>query len=718
MCGIAGVLQRQIKLAGIQPTLRAMGQQILHRGPDDQQFYIDDSLGLVFNRLSIVDVEGGNQPLTNEDGSLMLAVNGEIYNHAELRANLRESHMFKSASDCEVILHLYEEMGLDFIHHLNGMYAIVLWDTKRQQLIIVRDRLGIKPIYYHATAERLIFGSEIKSLFPYPDCPRDFDWQRAIRHDLSEDKPSSFFRGIEYLPAGHLLIADLRAQRIAVESYWNPSFGEQCEGNDSDQNGSEQSDQDLIDGYGALLADAVKLRLMADVEIGIFLSGGIDSVSVAALAAKYQHLHTFSVLSQSTLQNGDARSAYEAAKCLQLPNHQLYYPWQDTLFSPQHWKQVLWSCETPFCNPEHLYKFYLHRYARQARPDLKVILLGQGSDEFNGGYTTLYGKDWASALRYLTYAHKQKHIQSNYAECNPTYRSLLSNEFLALADGQPWHRYVSRYRTSLQAYNLWHEDRTAMANHIESRVPFLDHRLVEYTLSIPPAKYKRLFWNKRILREAMQSTLPESLYNREKVPFFIGDDLRYTRRMMYSIFCANDFALVRESLEQNPVFDADAILRLTTNIPNDPEYTHVDELTSIINMGLLAKMAREITPAQPNHDSWPLLQAHTEVDDWEQMALQLAVRRNDIDLDASLCFTPGSYLVKIDNVHDATNYLVAKHSVEYQLDSEPMADWINVLRRIDGRRSLRDILAELSLPEAAVRKQLEEAMDYKVIQLL
>jgi asparagine synthase (glutamine-hydrolysing) len=535
MCGLAGILKKNGNLGSeIEPILRTMGNQIAYRGPDDEQIFINGSFGGVFRRLSIVDVAGGRQPLFNEDNSLMLMVNGEIYNHRDLKSRLKEPHQFRTQSDCEIILPLYEEKGEDFLNDLNGMFALVLWDKRKQRLILARDRLGIKPLYYTDSKQRLLFGSEIKALLAHPDCPREFDWVEALSHQHQQMYPDdclpSFFKDIHYLPAGSLLIADMPANNITVKRYWRLTPL-----SDEEYALDTRTEQEMIAGYGELLADSVKLRLMADVEVGLFLSGGIDSVSVAALASRHQKLHTFSVLSQSTFQNGDARAGHLAAKHLGMPNHQLLYSWHDNPFTPEHWKALLWLCETPLCNAEHLYKYHLHRYAKHLRPALKVILLGQGSDEFNGGYSVDYVKDyrpdlneeernWSAFINIFGDFEKDALIgraNANLAQ----YGGVLTKGFLASCSRQthyqnPWLYYVNMYLQNLQMYNLWHEDRTAAGNSIENRVPFLDHRLVEYTMKIPPQKYEALFWDKAILRQAMKEQLPPELSQRPKCPLW------------------------------------------------------------------------------------------------------------------------------------------------------------------------------------------------------
>ncbi len=739
MCGFAGILKIDRLPLGpeTEPVLRAMGQSIAYRGPDDEQLYQDNTLGAVFRRLSIVDVEGGRQPLFNEDRSLMLMVNGEIYNHQELRAQLKDQHQFRTASDAEVILHLYEEQGSDFLRLLNGMFALVLWDMRSRELLLARDRLGIKPLFYSFNKERLLFGSEIKALLACPDCPRDFDWETALSFNLvqqSVDNPlPSFFKNIEQLPGGSLLIAKPDSGEIRQERWWTLDIpSEEAFAAD------DRSEEEIIQGYGELLEDSVRLRLMADVDIGLFLSGGIDSVSVAAFASQHQSLHTFSVLGQSTFENGDARSGHQAATYLGLPNHQVLYSWHDSPFTPEGWKSLLWICETPLCDAEKLYKFHLHRYARSVCPGLKVMLLGQGSDEFNGGYGPNYlaenypdrpeeERNWPLFMELLRDFEKT-HLLSLGPKNTSDYANLLNSGFLADCGNtavrpHPWQYHMRMYQASLQMFNLWHEDRTAAGNSIENRVPFLDHRLVEYSAAVPPRLYAELFWNKRILREAMRPHLPEALAQRPKVPFFHGQDVRYTRRMMYELLYADDRALLREAFGDadgsHPVFDRSTVEELITGIPDDPEYADMDHLVKLTNMSLLAKMAEGAAGAATVVYEAPILPS-LRAEEWneENISLRLALRREEITPESIPELAEGVLLLTTGEqagVETPCWHILVNGVLEYDLDEAELGDWIAVLRRMDGKTSLDAILAELGLKQADIRKHMEEAVDYGVV---
>lgn len=735
MCGIAGIIRLDGSVVGqdVHPRLRAMGDQIAHRGPDDEQLYTDGPLGALFRRLAIVDLDGGRQPLFNEDGTLMLVVNGEVYNYPELAAPLRGRHQFRSDSDSEVILHLYEEHGLGFLDKLNGMYAIALWDRREQRLILARDRLGIKPLYYNHTPGRLIFGSEIKALLAWPDCPRALDWAAALPGfgRVLRRGASSYFTDVEPLPGGHVLVADARRGTVDVRAYWQlpaPTAEEFA--------ADARTDADIVAGYRELLADAVHINLRADVEVGVFLSGGIDSVSVSALAARERPLHTFSVLGQSTLTNGDAAAAHRAARHYGLPNHQVLFDWHAGACGPDEWRRLLWLCETPLCEAEMLYKFHLHRYARAVRPGLKVMLTGQGSDEFNGGYCRGWQPSlppeeqrWDHFMRALRLHERAALVPPELHTVETRVGQLVvRDEFLAGLAGHPLAAHPWRYNAGqvagmLQQYNLWHEDRTAAGNAIENRVPFLDHRLVEYCLRIPPARYEALLWDKRVLRDAMIGLVPDDLRERVKVPFFHGDDVRYTHRMIHDILVADDRALLREARGDgaHPVLDWDALDRVFADLPRDPEYTALDAALVLVNAALLERMASSL-PAPPAATAAEVLPA-LAIADWDaelpQLQLRLARRRPDLGLDHVLAFPDNTYLVREDNLHITApmSFLVVDQQIKYFFAEAEVGPWLRVLRSIDGARTLREILADLQLGEADIRKHLEEALEYQVVTL-
>jgi asparagine synthase (glutamine-hydrolysing) len=740
MCGIAGV----VRLDGSQlgpgdrAALQRMAAAVAHRGPDDEQFAEDGPAGLAFRRLSIVDVIGGRQPLSNEEGTVFLIANGEIFNHKSIRACLSARHTFRTQSDCEAILHLYEEEGIDCLRGLTGMFALAIWDGVRQRLYLARDRFGIKPLFYSANHDRIIFASELKALFQYPDCPRSLDWAAALRDplingavstDLSD--PVSYFRGIEHLPAGSLLHVDVQRGAIERRRYWEfPRPADLAGG------GRKAREGELIRSYGELLGEAVRACLMSDVELGIFLSGGIDSAAVAALAAAAGvRCHTFSVLSQSTLANGDAGAGHAVARSLGLPNHQVVFRWEHLPVAPDDWKALLWLCETPQCGAEQLYKFHLHRYAKATRPELKVMLTGQGSDEFNGGYSRQLAPEneegWPGVMASIGEMERGRLLDA----C-PSWlirwelqfsRSPLSQTFLSACSGErideyAWDAYVATKYRDLQMYNCWHEDRTAAGNSIENRVPFLDHRLVEFVLTLPPKLHSRLFWDKRVLREAVRGLLPPDIAKRPKGPFFFGPDQRFTHRMMLRVLTQDDGALIEEAFSSGQaaeIIDRDAIADAVHTMVDDPAPTNVEVLVRLVNMGLLDSMARRAGPPAEQRGKTPVLSS-IAVDDWdtdqEAIQLSLGVRREHVSLGAILALAPQVSLLHREGVHDSDDWFIAvDNQLEYSLSEAEAGPWLRVLRLIDGRRTLGEALQAAAVAEAEVRKFLEEAVDFGVL---
>lgn len=525
MCGLAGFLDYRKPIAADERRriLARMGQRLARRGPDDEQFYDDGVLSLVFRRLAIIDPGTGRQPIWNEDESILVAVNGEIYNHRELRAGLAGGHVFRTRSDSEVVLHLYEELGEDCLRELNGMFAILVWDRRRQKLLLARDRLGIKPLYYTQVDGALLFASELKALLAHPRCPRTLNWHDIGRPGVEPELIPSFVVGVHHLPGGEYLTCS-RERGPAVAPYWRLADHLSHAGGDR----SVDTD-DCIERYGELLEDSVRRQLMSDVPVGLFLSGGLDSCLLAAIAAAHQpDLHCFSVVERTTVRVGDAEQAARTADRLDLPFHAVIYD-RDTFidaldFDLQCFEYLVWMMDSPRFEMEWLLKHELHRYAKTAVPELKVILLGQGADEFAGGYSSplhSHRPDWNGYLAHLR--RKQREPEWAAAGVPERYINLLAGDSPppgAAPEIDPYHRQMLFNASYLQRYNLWHEDRTSAIQGIESRVPFLDHRLVELLAGLPGRLHPRLFHDKRIVRAQIADRLPGYPADRRKVNFY------------------------------------------------------------------------------------------------------------------------------------------------------------------------------------------------------
>src|SRR5438552_2263030 len=377
MCGICGIY----RVDGGPVDLESLGRMtsvIQHRGPDGAGSYVADGIGLGHRRLSIIDIAGGSQPVTNEDESLHLIFNGEIYNYIELREDLvKRGHVFKTRSDTEVIVHAYEAWGLDCVSQFNGIFAFALWDSKRKRLFLARDHLGVKPLYYVDLGARFIFASEIKALLVDPECPKEVDLKAlgqlfTLRYVPS---PDTLFHRIKKLPPAHLMTVG--PEGCEIRRYWNWT----------PQIRAEADEAELIETYQWLVEDAVRLQMRSDVPVGLFLSSGIDSGTLLAIMATYagKPVHTFTIgFEQGELENetDDARALAtrfggESAGVIVSPeDYQKYYD------------RYLWDLEEPVGNETAAAFYFVSHLASQK---VKVALTGQGADEPWAGYHRYIG---------------------------------------------------------------------------------------------------------------------------------------------------------------------------------------------------------------------------------------------------------------------------------------------------------------------------------------
>ncbi|GAA0549705.1 asparagine synthase (glutamine-hydrolyzing) [Paractinoplanes ferrugineus] len=723
MCGLAG-LARFGGVAlddGSTAVLRRMTTMLSHRGPDDMVIQPLGPAGLGFTRLSLMDPEFGGQPFTSADGQVTLIANGEVYNHKDLASRLPAGVTLRTRSDCEVLLHLYQKDGLRFLDQVQGMYAIIIVDRRRNRLVLARDRFGIKPLYFHQDRHRIVLASEIKALFADPGTPRRLDWAAALSQpmlsaapQLLDGEPTTWFDGIGLIPAATITEVDLADGSRRDHRYWTfPGPGREV----------PHDDAALIAEYRELLAQSVVDCASADAEVGLLLSGGIDSTAVAALAAGTVELHTFSVMSGSTVLNGDAEHAYRAAEQLGVTHHQV-------LFGPTHtpsvaaWKRLLWLSETPLCGAEIYYRHELHRYAKQVRPELKAMLLGAASDEMNGGYTTNYanGGDWDDFSANIAQMHRRRALGSRGA-------ALLWNEHLpvaVLADSaidalsagtlsDPYEAYLAFEYHKIQQYNVWHEDRTAAGSGIEARVPFLDHRLVELVTAIPPARRRALLWDKRILREAMRGIVPDYIVDRPKVPFFYGEGERYTHEMLIRTLTQDDNALTEEALATNggrTFLDGDAVRSLLGSMAGGASRDSVDLLLRLVNLGQLEVMLNEQPPplvTNPVRESVEVL----PMAEWDVVAAtEATIERTDVDLAGRPALTEGTLLLRSAA---GTTYLAVQGSIEFVLDDdEPY--WRAFLEKADGERDFATILAEIGCSHQDLAALILEASEAGVLE--
>jgi asparagine synthase (glutamine-hydrolysing) len=566
MCGLAGIIHFDPDWQVNLERLRSMRDVLSHRGPDGRGLFIDGQVGLAHRRLAIVDVSAaGEQPMTNEDGSVWIAFNGEIYNHASLRPGLEaKGHRYRSRCDTETIVHLYEEEGIRLVEQLHGMFAFAIWDKKQRRLLLARDRLGIKPLYYACTGNELVFASEIKSILT-SGCVRPKFNEAVLPEFLSTRFVSgdeTFFQGIHKLLPGHLLTWSADAG-VRTKRYWQlPAPA---------PDGGELSMEAQARDLRARLEASVESHLMSDVPLGVFLSGGLDSSALAAITcglraratscAQSQPLQTFSVgfAEQEANELPYARTVAEAIRS----EH------RDVTVSPAEFfaalPHLVWHEDEPIAFPSSVPLYFVSRLARH---HVKVVLTGEGADELFLGYNRYRVTMWNERLGRAYWAATPQRLREQvrrmvhalpsrlgrvgertFLALDPGIRSLFLENFAVhteqhqrqlltrpemLDSRDPYavqlHCFESAEgnildrmsRTDLQTYLhelLMKQDQMSMAASIESRVPFLDDRLVEHVASLPSALKVRMWQTKAIFREAVRDIIPAEILTRRKMGF-------------------------------------------------------------------------------------------------------------------------------------------------------------------------------------------------------
>src|SRR5438445_4555232 len=560
MCGICGIVYSGEERRVQRDALAQMNAQIAHRGPNDDGFFVEGNVGLAMRRLSIIDIRTGQQPISNQDDSLWIVYNGEIYNHRELRSKLEaRGHRYRTKSDTETIVHLYEEYGRDCVQHLRGMFAFAIWDRRSRRLIIARDRLGIKPLYYFYDGKKFVFGSEIKAILAYPGIKPEFN-QNTLAEYLAFGYivgQETMFRGVRKLLPGNTLEID-DSGKIKIEWYWDLSVR-------ADTGNHPRTH--YVKTYRELLEECVASHLMSDVPLGVFLSGGLDSSAVAALTSKIraEQIETFSV--------GYGEEAYselpyarEVARHIGSRHHEVRLSRQEFFDSLP---KLIWHEDEPIVWPSSV---SLYSVARLARERVTVVLTGDGSHETVAGYTrfhwTLLNYRIDRVYRSIAPSALRDLLRRGIA-AGPLGSSLhrkLEHTFL-VRDGASWPSFYfdnfysafssteaaelltasahatagDTYRGSMQHWEhsrgdllhrllytdiktylvelLMKQDQMSMPASIESRVPFLDHVLVEFAATIPAEFSVQVFSGKHILKAAVEDLLPKSIVYRRKMGF-------------------------------------------------------------------------------------------------------------------------------------------------------------------------------------------------------
>ena len=531
-----------------------------HRGPDDRGTFIDSGVGLGHQRLSIIDLAGGHQPIHNEDESMWVVYNGEIYNYTELRHQLEsKGHRFYTSSDTEVLVHLYEEIGSELVNKLHGMFAFALWDSNTKKLLLGRDRLGIKPIYYTIIDNKLLFASEVKSILQSDEVRAAVNTTAlhdylTFRHTLSDD---TMFLGIKKLLPGHLLT--YHQGELSIKQYWDVPVG--------GSTGTKSEDY-YVKHLRKLMEDSVRMRLMSEVPLGVYLSGGIDSGIITGLMSKMvdDPIETFSVGFGEQGEIGELGQAQVAAEHFGTNHHELVV--EQGAFT-KHLPEIIWHNDEPVADPSALAMFLL---SKMAKKHVTVVLNGAGGDEIFGGYISykvglaneLYHKVIPGPFRrnlvrpvvdavsphlsskfYVglqSATHEQKEhgflfAKSVFSEKDKD--NLYTSDLKSRIDHDSFERatdtlfihtdracFLERMmyadtKSYLVDHILLETDKLTMSSSIEARVPIIDQKVVEFAATIPPQLKLKGLTEKYILKKVGQDILPRSTRNRRKRPFRI-----------------------------------------------------------------------------------------------------------------------------------------------------------------------------------------------------
>jgi asparagine synthase (glutamine-hydrolysing) len=557
MCGICGKLNFDYRAGVSHALLTRMADAIRHRGPDDDGYYTSGNVGLGFRRLSIIDLKTGHQPISNEDGTAWLVFNGEIYNYRELRQELLDKgHVFRTTTDTEVIIHLYEEMGEECVKKLRGMFGFAIWDERRKTLMLARDRIGIKPLYYYLSDKCLIFASEMKAILADPEVEREILPGMIDRFLTFQYLPGAetIFKGIHKLEPGSYLT--VRNNEVKVSSYWDLSFAP-----------SSMSLRDAEARLAEMLDETMRLHMISDVPVGFLLSGGFDSTVLLSIASAQteRQLSSFTVGFSGTEVADERPYAALAAKHFGTKHHEITITSkQFESFLPQY----IWHMEEPICEPPAVAMYYVSKLATES---VKVLISGEGGDEAFGGYPVYRRMLWIERLkrmlgpfseagsRGLTSLNRvvKSRLVGQYAPLlgrplesvyysglsnpfsyfnqhagelyTPAFAQEVSKEYSLSAvqrylDGGPKGDPINKMlyvdtKTWLGHDLLLKADKMTMANSIELRVPFLDHEILEFAASLPGNYKVRGLATKYFAKRALKRHVPPEILNRKKAGF-------------------------------------------------------------------------------------------------------------------------------------------------------------------------------------------------------
>lgn len=625
MCGICGKININNREVVDARFIHKMTEVLKHRGPDDEGIYINGNVGIGHRRLSIIDLsKDARQPMSNEDKSIWIVCNGEIYNFQELRKVLeKKGHIFCSRSDTEVIIHLYEELGTDCVEKLRGMFAFCIWDEKRKRLFLARDRIGQKPLNYAIKNGNIIFASEIKSILQDPEISREVDIN-ALDSYLTYQyvpAPETMFSGINKLPPAHSLVWE--NGKIKIERYWNLNF----------QNKINMAEDEFCQRILDLLTEATKIRLVSDVPLGVFLSGGIDSSAIVGLMSKLSShpVKTFSIGFEEETFN-ELKYARKVAKIFATDHHEYIVKPEALNILPK----IIWHFNEPFADSSCIPTYYLSKMTRQ---EVTVALNGDGGDETFAGYERYVANKIANIYNLIPQSIRKNLFSfitavlpestrrkdfikrfKRFAKANDSSRERRYARWMSIFDDDlKSNLYSEKLKNRLKGIDSWNYlldvyrqsdannfidatlfvdimtylpgdllvkiDISSMANSLETRSPFLDHKLMEFAASIPSNLKLKGWTTKYLLKKALTKILPKDILNRRKAGFGVPIGTWFRQELKDYAY---DILLSEKSLKRG-YFKKEAIKRILDEHTKG-KIDHGARIWSLINFELWHQM--------------------------------------------------------------------------------------------------------------------------------
>ena len=639
MCGIAGIYNYKSLAPVAAESLEAMARSMVHRGPDDEGFHRDGALGFAFRRLSIIDLEKGAQPISSEDGSVWSMLNGEIYNHLELREDLEgKGHRFRTNADSEVIPHLYEEYGSSFPERLRGMFAIGLWDAAKKQLLLVRDRLGVKPLYYWDDGVSFAFASEIKALLASGIARREVDLQALSDYVTFRyvPAPATMFKGIMNHPQGH--VVTVRNAGTRHDQYWDFNFAD----------GADGDDRELEERLREMLRECVRMRLMSDVPLGALLSGGIDSSVIVAIMSDLMDapVKTFSVGFESAGPLSELPYAKTVSERFGTDHYEIVVGYDDVV---KNLPRLVWHHDEPVSEPAAIPTYMVSMLARE---HVVVVLTGEGADELFAGYPQYGLESWAGRYQQIPEPIRDGLIRPLVSSLPFGFRRLkvVERSLSTVSDADRWsswfagfsgaekeglmtkdlasaveditgarvfERHISRLGSAhpvekmlyvdtkvwLADDLLMKMDKMSMAASLEARVPYLDHKLVEFAAALPLRMKLEGLQGKSVLRKLARGILPKEIIKRKKVGFVVPINAWFRRELKPLL---RTMLLSPRALDRG-YFEPAYLDRLVTE-HTEGRVDHRRELWTLLNLELWLRTF--IDPSVPE----PLKMALNDID--------------------------------------------------------------------------------------------------------